>query len=280
MFALSVLALSCQKNQTTQHTSSDRTLAITLNGIDDSTAQKEIEYFDMQKANDPTPLNTSVWFDRSMIQHMVELLNAEHADGVRIYFVSDPAGGIPLKNSIALVSTKAWGKNPDAPSGTNHRDYYEHSATATLFNNIKSIKGTISHNITDDGMLLYNTCTACTPDEAPNTENPHQLTRQAAEQMAQGFGNHPISTTSEWFDLKLFQSFADDKNIDGLRIYFATKTTGMSQPGSDAFVLIKTIPGSTPGTHVDYFGSPGVKRYKVVADGGQDKGEMCPNICN
>jgi hypothetical protein len=98
--------------------------------------------------------------------------------------------------------------------------------------------------------------------------------------MVQGFGNHPISTVSEWFDLKLFQSFADDKNIDGLRTYFATKTNNMSQPGSDAFVLIKTIPGSAPGIHVDYFGSPGVKRYKVVADGGQDNGEMCPNSCN
>jgi hypothetical protein len=280
LFALSVLILSCRKNQTEQHASSGKTLEITLNGIDKTTARKEIEYFDTQKANDPTPLSTSIWFDRSMIQHMAELLNSEHADGIRIYFISAFAESAPLKNSIAMVSTKAWGKNPDVRSGTYHRDYYEHSATAALFSNIKTINGLISHNITDDGMLLYNTCTTCTPDVAPNNENPHQLTRQAAEKMAQGFGGHPISATSEWFDLKLFQSFAEDKNTDGLRIYFATKTTGMSQPGSDAFVLIKTIPSSTPGTHIDYFGSPGVNRYKVVADGGQDEGELCPPNCN
>ncbi len=259
--------------------SSDKTLEITLNGVDKTIARKEIEYFGEHKANDPKPLNTNIWFDRSMIQHMVELLKSEHADGVRIYFVSDLAGGVPLKNSIVLVSTRAWGKNPDVPSGTYHQDYYNHSSADVLFSNIKTIRGIVSHRATDNGMLLYNRCTKCTPDEeVQNTGNLHQLTRQAAEQMVQSFGRRQISTTSEWFDLNLFQAFTDDKNIDGVRIYFATKTISTSQEGSDVFVLIKTVSGSAPGTHVDYFGSLGVK-YQL-ADGGQDKGEMCPYSCN
>jgi hypothetical protein len=68
-------------------------------------------------------------------------------------------------------------------------------------------------------------------------------------------------------DLKLFRSLADDNNIDGLCGYFANKVDSLRQVGSDAFVIIKTIPGSTPGAHDDYFGSPGVYQCKVVADG-------------
>src|ERR1700743_152239 len=139
-----ILILSCRKIQNEQQPSSDKILEITLNGINKITARKEIEYFDEHKASNPAPINTSVWFDYSIMRQMVELLKAKHADGVRIYFVNDLAEGVPSKNSIVLVSTKAWGKNPAVSSGTYHQDYYQHSATAALFNNTKTIHGVVN----------------------------------------------------------------------------------------------------------------------------------------
>ena len=282
VLTLVALAISCTKNQKQQQSPSPAaTLNVTLNGIDKATALKEIQYFGQQRFNDPKPANTTIWFDRAMVQQMVSLLQTEGADGIRIYFVSDPgATTVQSRNSIVLVSTHANGTNTAVPSGMRHQDYYEHPAANALFSNLKAINGVLTYGNESSNALLYKTCTTCQPERADNSVNLHQLSRQTAEQMVQGFGKHPISTISEWFDVGLFQAFTKDKNYDGLRIYFATKTAGSVQPGSDAFVIIKTVPGPASNSHVDYFGdsSASIRPYEV-SDEGQDNGEECPRNC-
>lgn len=75
----------------------------------------------------------------------------------------------------------------------------------------------------------------------------------------------------------LFEAITRDKDHDGVRIYFATKPKNAENSDRDGFVIIKTIPGSDPNTHVDYFGnrSNNIVRDEV-ADGGQGNGGTMP----
>jgi hypothetical protein len=271
IFANLLLTVSCQKNENHQSTA---TISVTLNGINQTDAAAMIRHFDEERFNDANPTKTNVWFDRTTIERMYNLVKAEGGDGIRIYFISDlNTSGPSLRNSIALVSTKANGKSATAPSGMRHRDYYEHAANNPLFSNLKSINGAVTYGAEKNNTVLYTTCDTCAV-ETQNSTNHHHITRQFAEKMAQGFGKHFINTISEWFDLDLFDKITKDGNSDGVRIYFGTKPKGADNSDRDGFVLIKTAHGITSGTHVDYFGS------QTDRDGGQDNGEQCQYNCN
>lgn len=278
-FAVLIATLSCTKNETRQTSS---TISITLNGIDKATAINMRQHFLNFRAKDINPINTSIWFDSTTIHRIVNLLKSEGADGIRIYFVSDPgAGGPHLRNSIVLVSTKAYGTNISVPSGTNHLDYYEHSSADVLFSNLKSIAGTVSYGNESSNTVLYKTCNTCQSQSLNRSNNFHRISRQVAERMVQHFGNQAITTNSEWFDLGLFEEMTKDRSYDGVRIYFATNLENSKKIAGEAFVIIKTIPGPAPNVHLDYVGSPTGIKNNAIADGGpQDNGELCPIYCN
>ena len=280
VFAVFIATISCRKNE--NHSQNAQTPLITLNGIAKETAVKMVQHYLDFRNNDLNPAKTSVWFDSTTVNRITRLLESEGADGLRIYFISDLGSSSHLKYSIALVSTKANGANSSVPSGTWHTDYYEHNMSNIVFSNLNAIKGTVTYNESESGALLYKTSSSYNMEEQSQPNNHHHIARKVAEQMVQHFGGHSINTNSEWFDLGLFKAIAADKNYDGIGIYFATKLQDMEQGGSDAFVIIKTIAGPSPGTHVDYFGSNlpnGTARFEELADGGQDNGEQCPDNC-
>ena len=281
LLAILTVIVSCGKNESQQKSLSGTSkFSISLNGVTKTNAFLMIQHFDESRFGDQHPNGTNIWFDSLTVHRIANLLQLEGADGIRIYFASALNETVfPLKNTIVLVATKTNGKNPGVPSGKMHLDYYEHSASNILFSNLKSISGIVSYGTASKNTVLYNTCTTCDASQKKST-NIHQLSRTEAEQMVQGFGDHPINTISEWFDLGLFQTIIKDNKYDGLRIYFATKSQGSKQPGRDVFVLIKTVPGDSPSTHVDYFGTSSNNAKDVeLADGGQDNGEQCQPNC-
>ncbi|WP_091379026.1 hypothetical protein [Mucilaginibacter mallensis] len=280
MFAALLAIASCQKNESKDQKAQSKpsTIAVTLNGIDKATAVKMMQNFINLRGNDSNPVKTSVWFDSATIHKMYRLLKSEGADGVRIYFISDgTVNNDHLENSIALVATKYNGEYTAVPWGMKHLDYYEHSSNDALFSNLKAINGVVNYGEKDEA-VLYKTCNSCKPEMLSSTNNIHHISRSVAEQMVQQFGSHYINTISEWFDLDLFRSFAEDNVHDGIRIYFAAKPLDSPDAGRNGFLFTKTIQSTGLDTHVDDIQNK-IAGQKQITDA-QDNGEECPNNCN
>lgn len=285
------------------------TLHITLNGIDELTADTMRGHFMRFRGQDVNPTRECVFFDSLTIQRIVNLLYKEIAeeksidstrtdttDGIRIYFgsyINITTG--QLKNTVLLVSTKNDGVAPDSvPSKAYHKDYYIHSKKDILFSNLSAINGMVSPKGVLKGETSYNPCINCndTPNCAKNM--PHYITRKTIYTMLKNFKNKPITTQSEWFDLGLFKSFADDHVHDGLRVYFGRHGVTGKNANKEAFVLVTTKGGSLLYKHEDYFDcsttNPYFLRYYKIngwdkahhplfSNGGQDNGELCPANC-
>jgi len=297
---------------------------ITLNGVDSTDASKMKNWFLTYHEQDKRPARETFWFSRTAISRMYDLLTAERAletsqynigpgqkgftDGIRIYFVSDTTvkKGC-LNNSIILVSTKNDGPAPDSvPSKAYHLDYYAHSKKDILFSNLDSIRGQCSPRniLKNKGQNLYNICIGCDTTPPCDTNKPHYITQRKAHNMVSHFGQHPIVTTSEWFDYDLIKDLATDPEHDGLRIYFArhpVKFKGKADKyaSKDAFIWVTTRPDKTDANaHDDYFDCKTTQEYfqKYIkrigwnkvnprggddggTPGGEDDGELCPSNC-
>ncbi|HVS94361.1 MAG TPA: hypothetical protein VHE59_20125 [Mucilaginibacter sp.] len=297
---------------------SGQTTSISLNGIDQQTASAMITHFAAHKDSDKNPLTVSVWLSKQMVHNMVLLLEAERSsqtptqgtgidtadktlgltDGVRIYFASDPAiNTYPLKTSIILVSTKDAGLSTEpvasCKSGRKHADYYPHASNAALFNS-GSINGVVCNdNNTCNGAALYSTCYNCVPDLTCQSLLPHSVSRDQAEMMVHSFKHHPINTTSEWFDLALWEAIDADTVHTGIRIYFGTNrydSVNTYTSKRDALVITTTKTDPATGANVDYFDCAISRTYQRLYGGRyfkgrwagppQDNGELCPNSCN
>jgi uncharacterized protein YraI len=311
VFAISIafivlITISCKQNPSEKANSKAspqtgaQTIYATLNGIDAVKAATMMGYFNGIKGMDKSPTQTSIWFDSNTVNQIVQLLDSEGADGIRIYYVSDTSVHVaPFKNSIILVSTKSSGADVSVPSGALHVDYYQHDGSNVLFGTLSAINGEVCYKNTCPGALLYTACGPKCPGNSPcRPDNKHYIPRAVAEQMVASFGTHPVNTVSEWFEIGMFEAFARDKNYDGIRIYFATrlKQAGLEYSERDGFVITTTVAGSN-GSHVDDFecktsnaflnGYKSNHQYfvnkKIVApftDNGQDNGELCPTHCN
>lgn len=235
-----------------------------LNGYDEDVAKSLIAPFN--NIGHERPQQTSVWFDRPMIENMIALLKSENTmrnrpDGVRIYFAADKDDN----ETVVLVSTYDSNiSNQYSYEGDNyHYDNWEHLSSAPLFNMNTSINGLACHDDCKHGALLYKKSNK--PDDTncdPN--NPHYLSRSLCEDMVLGYMNQTtkINTRSEWFDLDMINGFTkifQNKkiNVDGIRIYFALNPVNNPYTlygGMDTFVIVPTT-GSTsdPDFHQDYF---------------------------
>jgi len=288
--------------------------AITLNGIDSAGAKHMQMNFATYKKQDKGPIKENVWFDIATIKNIVSLLHDERAaqpqltsctkgyiDGIRIYFISDTTVKKgQLKNSIMLVSTKDFSLDPKVESGAIHQDYYMHSKNAALFKeNRQTLIGlTKEKQLLDDlGVDNLNSILNLLTRIFPGTNDcnsTHFITRGMANKMVNQFGKDTIRTTSEWFDLDLFEKIAVLPKVDGLRIYFARhpekyRTKKDSDYPKEAFVLVPTNQKIINHKiyHRDNYtciplDSTACKPFRTmnVAGGGDDKGEMCPENCD
>ncbi|HZY36618.1 MAG TPA: hypothetical protein VFE53_08215 [Mucilaginibacter sp.] len=266
------------------------------------------------------PKITSVWFDKSIINNILALLNSEVAqygtDGLRIYFADDNSNN----ETIVLVSTFNQGQpNPrSAESDYYHDDYYTHSPSAALFKMTIPITGVPCHDQSCDGGALLYVKSGLPDDSTCDKNNPHYLERGMCEDMVIGFANQKtkINSRGEWFDLDMLNGFSEvfkNQSIDGIRIYFGRHPIYDQYSwygGMDGFVMVPTQAVVDPKTqdtiHRDFFDCHFASNYFInsmkdtrrhfikppkknkhallvfplASYGGQDNGELCPNNCN
>lgn len=250
----------------------------TLNGIDATTAQSMITHFAMNKDNDKQPRATSIWFNKKTIHSIDSLLKGEKkADGLRIYFASDPSTIKPhLNNLIALFSTYSDPiQYPGNPNRSQHRDYYDHDASF-----LNSITGDITYDAKDPGALLYKSSPPCpVKDNNPCYFAPeHFITCHVANRWVRNYGKDKINSFSEWFELDLINQLDAglqnvSNNLDGLRIYLA-KANNSSSANNKNRCLFIIVPTTKDGNyHQDYYGCVEVKQLT-------DNGQLCPYNCN
>ncbi|MGZ3751165.1 MAG: hypothetical protein ACXVA2_22510 [Mucilaginibacter sp.] len=275
---------------------------LVLTGQTEAEAKHQIYCFAMHKDEDNRPDIVSVWFDSTTVHRIVKLLHSEGADGIRIYYTADSTNAPYLKASIVLVSTKS-DLDIQYPDQSTHRDYYEHNANDDLFKKPDAIRGEVRNDGCDGGALFYTRSVKTnTPSDPSNSNDVPILT---GENMVIRNKNHKhqINTISEWLPYGVFYNYAQDKNSDGVRIYFARRRgyLGIFTTGRNSFLLINTKGDSTSGKtiHKDdidpsssilsiygYVYSKGKalpfvdpKTDKPRADP-TDNGQLCPYNCN
>lgn len=277
----------------------------TLNAIDFKTADTMINHFQKYRGQDKRPRQMSIWFSKQAIKDMINVIKEDSLrlvtqspgrqdlpDGIRIYFgsnISIKKG--QLENTILMVSTQKGGVDSTVPSGFHHKDYYEHTNLQLCdHNSHNSFKGEAPRERGDEPYKGEDLYTPCNSDcDMPGTGR-HYITRKKAYAMGNAFANNVITTNSEWFDLDLFKTFANDTKSDGVRIYFTRHPEDVDgKPDDDyplqAFVLVPTIPlGSYhqddfKNVAVNKFISKQAKSIKILG-GGQDNGEICPTHCD
>jgi hypothetical protein len=241
--ALVILAMaSCEPKKGPANASATKD-TITLDGIDSASFIKMFSNFYYNPGIHKGM--TSVWFCKEYIDSLSALLANEGADGVRVYFTRADSG----KNSIALVSTKAFGTNPDVVAGTFHKDYFTHSA-AFLHSDIA--KGRPSYDNDHGGARLYTENYQCDKKDGCDTTQPHYISCNLAKKMVNSFGDS-ITPLPEWFNRSLIDSIKRelrDGKGDGVRIYYAKRINlGGNVHG---FVFVTTRLGKD-GVHTDYF---------------------------
>lgn len=233
-----------------------------LNGYDESVAKAMIAPFN--NTGHQKPQKTSVWFDRTMIQNMITLINSESStrrpvDGVRIYLALDKDGN----KTIVLVSTYNSNiYNNESFEGDNyHYDYWDHSSSAALFNMNTSINGEPCHDDCKGGALLYKK-SGLHDDVSCDINNPHYLSRSLCEDMVISYTTQAINinSRSEWFDIDMINGFIkmfQNRKVDGIRVYFAQNLINYPYTyygGMDTFVIVPTTGSSTDSNfHQDYF---------------------------
>jgi hypothetical protein len=287
---------------------------ISLNGYHLNDATTMAYQFITRNTVKPSP--ECVWFSKDVIHKMLVLLNTEKApngqmaDGIRIYF-----GFVNNQNTVIMVSTYAYSSD-NVPSKTKHQDYFQHDDSNDLFTTT-GINGEVyTKALCGNGCLLFQKCVSpCPNDKACDPKKLHYITRSRGEKMVGKFGTTPIVTSSEWFDICLFQAIDDENKYDGVRIYFGKHLpTDLIDRNKEAFVVVTTT-GASPDNQTDDFNCylaqkcinapavlnsyvktylkkvyPNISKQNLSAKiksfiaearlNGQDNGEICPDHCD
>lgn len=270
------------KENTQQKSPTTKLSRYTLNGIPYSDANKMIQSFtgDMSMKDEAT----SILFTDTTFHSMDSLLNADGADGLRIYFAKDTTS---KSNTVVIVSTFDGGI---AANDTNHihRDYFQYNEPYLSTSTAKRTRGIPSYGTKVDGALLF-TDPKCSPKDTCKSAY-HYITCTKAQGMVKAFTSQSVTTkinaNSEWFDIGIINdldTLLQKTPKSGLRIYFAKHLDKDSQGVyRDGFVLITTQNNS--GTQTDnYICLPVHPKYRNPfggTGGGTDNGEQCPTNCS
>jgi hypothetical protein len=263
-----------------QTAQADLPTLITLNGFYLNDADKmEKGFFANSNSHNA---QTDTWYDAKYVHQLDSLLNAENADGFRIYFARN-ISATNKKHNIILVSTRPRQihlTNPDRDT-TIHQDYFEHAAPFLTKPNrpqgiigwgadISRIKG---------GAISYDPNVKC--PKGCFISNEHYITcdeaRSRIKRLGSEVSNATINTSSEWFDIHLLDILDKElndntTNVYGMRIYFAKKYIPKQNYYRFSFVIMKTK--LVGGVHMDDYDCNYLKKKE-----GYDNGEQCPNNC-
>ena len=269
----------------------------TLNGIPLEEANAMISRFINNKGSYDNTKPTSVWFSAAAFQKMYSLIST-HADGIRFYFAKTIPDG---KYTIVAVSTLDGGLDPDDLTKNRHihMDYFQNSnpSTANL-----DVTGVVSYEKETVGATLYAYPSPCKLKEGEDgcptgAAYPHYLSCDNAYKMVNYYGNDPINSTSEWFDLGVINDLNNSlirQKGNGIRVYFARHLTpdGSATPDTvhrHGVVLITTeAVGDLNQDYYDcltihphYKGEVSFKKHNAQNQffGGTDNGEQCPTNC-
>ncbi len=225
------------------------------------------------RAENNLPSKVSVWFNKTVIENIIALLNNENDDGIRIYFGA-LSNGDPSTNTVILVSTKQGGPDPNVPSKHLHIDYFAHDVNNALFKTLLATPGLAGEpcydNICKGGALLYQNCgtatVPCSDDKNCSTSSIHYITRSYGQSMVWNFGSSLVSSKGEWFDKGMLIDMDTEmlkvSNYDGMRVYFAKHTSSdLISPGAEAFVIEPTTGSADVNLHLDYFNCARAQAY-------------------
>jgi hypothetical protein len=279
MFIVSTL-LSCKQinnqNSSTFATNNSKVpFQISLNGYSITDADKMVTKFETGRTSDDIS-KTNIWLSKGFIHNIYQLLLNENGDGIRIYFARNVNDD---DDNVIIVSTRDVGVNSTAPSGANHIDYFEHTAsflTSSQSNgDVLVDHGPSTTNPSVKGALFYNPTSPCTSSDTCSILPDHDLECGTAYLRVKNFSllkNDTKNTTSEFFGKKLIEKLDNElqktKDPSGLRIYFAKRIKDQKL----VFVIATTI--LINGYQQDYY-----KCFPKPVSAVDDNGEQCPNNC-
>jgi len=243
------------------------------------------------KNNTLSPQQQSIWFDAETFRQMIAAAKKLQPamDGIRLYFgiSGDPTKSYVFK--IILVPTIDDGECSTCPSGRLHKDFYL-DANDPLFSNYNvQERLMIKRTIFTRGERLYKWSSIPSDDDkpCPPGQGPHYIIREQALDWIGNVGKSNMITHSEWFDINLINSIANEGKHDGIRIYIAKHDTSLNN--KDMFIIETTRHHFL--SHRDYFDCSITADYfkahkpNVIGGGGgtnpggQDNGELCPDNC-
>ncbi|MFI5159217.1 MAG: hypothetical protein ACHQF4_10155 [Sphingobacteriales bacterium] len=224
---------------------------------------------------------------------MISLLNAEDADGFRVYFAKVPSpekSNSDYKNTIVVVATFNGGPIYKDSKSNIHRDYFENNIPYLNSSNISDVNG-VPHYDTDHGGATLFTHPNCGPNDCITT-NPHYVTCKQAQNMVTGFvndsPNNDINGSSEWFDIGILNDLDTalmQTPNSGLRVYFVKRIYNDADSNGNfyhGFLMIptKNINGVITDDYICLQIHPHYKIKKMTGGGGgTDNGEQCPDNC-
>jgi hypothetical protein len=236
---------------------------MSLNGFTADSAKKCIANFQSNPGSYTAITKTNIWFTKTYVHDVRQLLDNNGYDGIRVYFAKTNDG----KYNFVIVPTKDNGARTDTPHLKWHKDYYENKA----FLYTSEVNGVLDYG-SSPGAILYQYPQGCPmTDNCP--ANPHHLPCGIARQWVNSFSVEPIDSKAEWYEKSFIENLDDelqdttvDKTRDGLRIYYAKHNSN----GRTCFVVV-----TTKNNGQDYFGC-----FESKYHGAGDKGELCPTSCD
>jgi hypothetical protein len=284
--SIALIALSCQsRTQNSESTPSNKHDCISkyakervsLNGLSYADADSMVTRF--KKKPESSDSRTAIWFSKEWVDSVAAILQAEGADGFRIYFGKRLDG----RNAVVVLSTIDDGPDPSAKeTGRDHLDYFGHTSpflVSTAARDTDEYSGAL-------GATLYTK-----PDssnECAFLGGGNYIRVTPATIAVKNFGIQKINTDNEWFPIGFIKYYRDELDnepalfsADGIRIYFAFHTveTNPKHAGRHAFIIVTTRTINDPKTNKlvyrnDYYTCDASKKH------GGDNGEQCPNNCN
>ena len=243
--------------------------SLTLNGYTFAEATSMVK--ELRKDPVSSHARTSIWFSKTYIDSLSQILPLENVDGFRIYFAKKNG-----KNAIVMVATKDTTiKNPDGTTSKIHQDYFElKSAFFKTGGRVEA--GNIIHDAPLSGIATASTAD-CT--EIPCNKSLNSISCVLGKSWVNQFGKDPINIRNLWYSTRLIHYWKAELDAavrkgakgDGIRIYFAKKDNG-----NTALVMVTTRDNGTKRS--DYYNCYNDNKKNILDV--NDNGEECPVMCH